>query len=76
VPVGEWRGDDEDPQGEINVQLVLVDGTTLWPVQRVMERFANGPEDGVAGYGAALGLDVGPAPASSAEPKKRRSFGR
>jgi hypothetical protein len=71
---GTWQVDDEDPQGEINVQLVLADGGTVWPVQRVLKRFSNGPEDGVAAYGVALGLDVGPAPATPDPRSKRRFF--
>jgi len=59
---GEWIGDDKDPQAEINVQLHLPDGTTCWPVQRIMKRFKNGPLDGIAGYGAGAGLNVGSPP--------------
>lgn len=70
---GTWHANDEDPQGEVNVELVLVDGTKIWPVQRVMKRYKNGPEDGIAAYGAALGLDVGQPPQPR---KKRRFFGR
>jgi hypothetical protein len=70
---GTWQSNDEDPQGEINVEVVLADGTMLWPVQRVMKRYKNGPEDGIAAYGAALGLNVGQRPEP---PKKRRLFGR
>jgi hypothetical protein len=59
---GEWRADEDDPQGEINIEFHVLDGGTVWPVQRVMKRLANGSEDGIAAYGAALGLDVGPPP--------------
>jgi hypothetical protein len=51
---GAWVGDDNDPQAEINLALKLPDGTLLWPVQRVMKRFKNGREDGLAAYAAAL----------------------
>lgn len=67
---GEWHGDDSDPQAEINVELVVAD-STCWPVQRVMKRFKNGAEDGIAAYGAGLGLDVGrksEKPASTSRP--------
>jgi hypothetical protein len=70
---GTWHVNDQDPRAELNVELVLADGTKIWPVQRVMKRYKYGPEDGIAAYGAALGLDVGPAPQP---PKKRRRFGR
>jgi hypothetical protein len=57
-----WHTDDQDPHGEVNVQLVLPGGAIIWPVQRVMKRFRNGAEDGLAAYAAALGVAVGPAP--------------
>ena len=70
---GTWHGNDDDPDGEINVEVVLADGTRMWPVRRVMKRYKNGPEDGVAAYAAALGLDVGQPPHPAA---RRRLFGR
>ncbi|KGN37726.1 hypothetical protein N803_11760 [Knoellia subterranea KCTC 19937] len=69
---GEWRWDDEDPEAEVNVELVLPDGAVIWPVQRVMKSFKNGPDEGIAAFGVALGLEVGPPPA----PRRRRFFGR
>jgi hypothetical protein len=48
---GEWQGDDADPRAEINVAVRLKSGTIFWPVQRVMKRFKNGPEDGIYVYG-------------------------
>lgn len=59
---GEWQTDDSDPRGEINVALKLPDGSLIWPVQRVMKRLRNGPEDGIAAYGALLGVAVGKRP--------------
>ena len=50
---GDWKGNDKDPQAEITIALQLKNGTTLWPVQRVMKRFKNGSEDGVYVYGIA-----------------------
>jgi len=44
---GEWQTDDSDPQGETNIALKLPDGSLIWPVQRVMKRLKNGPEDGM-----------------------------
>jgi hypothetical protein len=49
---GEWHGDDNDAQAEINVAVRLKNGTILWPVQRVMKRFKNGAKDGIWIYGA------------------------
>lgn len=48
---GQWQGDDNDPQAEINIALRLGTGATLWPVQRVMKRFKNGAQDGIWIYG-------------------------
>lgn len=71
----EWVGDDADPEVEINVELHLPEGSRCWPAERVMKRFKNGPEDGIAAWGMGMGLQVGPWP----EPRKgffRRLFGR
>jgi len=51
---GEWHGDDSDPRAEINIELHLPGGATIWPVQRVMNLFRNGPEDSVWVYGIVL----------------------
>jgi len=51
---GDWQGDDSDPNAEINIAIKLKDGSLIWPVQRVMKRFKNGPEDGIYAYGFAL----------------------
>ncbi|MDI1451766.1 hypothetical protein [Polyangium sp. 6x1] len=55
---GQWRGDDTDPRAEINIEVLLPDGTRFWPVQRVMKRLKSGLADGIEVYGAAMGLDV------------------
>ncbi len=55
---GEWLGDDSDPETEIAVELVLSDGARCWPIQRVMKRFKNGSQDGIAAWGSGLGLQV------------------
>jgi len=59
---GKWVGDDSDPEAEINVALSLKDGGVVWPVQRVMKRLANGPEDSVVAYAIGLGVNVGDRP--------------
>lgn len=69
---GEWIGDDEDPQGEITIELQLGDGTRCWPVERAMKRFKNGAEDGIAAWGAGIGLHVGTSP----ERARKGFFGR
>jgi len=73
---GEWFGDDENPEGEIAVELRLSDGSLCWPVQRTMKRFKNGPEDGIATWGSALGLQVGPRPDRPREGLLKRLFSR
>ncbi|GAA0499404.1 hypothetical protein Ade02nite_83010 [Paractinoplanes deccanensis] len=70
---GAWIGDDTDPEAEINVMVKMANGTVIWPVQRVMKRYRNGPEDSLVAYGLALGLDVGSAPPP---PRRRRWLGR
>jgi len=52
---GEWKADDGDPEGEINIQVVLPNGTVIRPVQRVMKRYRNGAEDGIYVYGQLAG---------------------
>ena len=72
---GEWVGDDSDPEAEIRVELHLPDGTRCWPVQRVMKRFKNGPEDGIAAWGGGAALQVGPRPELPPRGFFRRLFG-
>jgi hypothetical protein len=65
---GAWHSDDSDPEAETNVAVDLANGARIWPVQRVMKRFRNGPEDNVAHHAVALGVDIGRRPA----PRLRR----
>ena len=51
---GEWEGNDADPNAEINVALKLPNGSLIWPVQRAMKRFKNGPEDGIYAYAVVI----------------------
>ena len=67
---GAWHGDDNDPQAEINVAVHLADGKRIWPVQRVMKRFKNGPEDNIAHYAIFRGVDIG----SRTELRMRRPY--
>jgi hypothetical protein len=57
---GEWVGSDDDPQAEINITMRQSGGALLWPVQRVMKRLLNGPEDNIYHYGLVV-LDRRPA---------------
>ena len=47
---GCWSADDKDPYGEINIEVILSDGTKLWPVQRAMKRFKTGQEESISAY--------------------------
>ena len=59
VPGTVWRTNDEDPEGEVNAEIVLPDGTVLWPMQRVIKRFKNGAEDGIYAYGVVAIEEMG-----------------
>jgi len=72
---GVWVTDDADPEGEINIELQLPDGTRCWPIQRAMKRFKNGAEDGIAGWGSGLGLVIGPQPERPRKGLWKRLFG-
>jgi len=54
-----WRTNDNDPEGEVNAEIVLPDGIVLWPMQRVIKRFKNGGEDGVYAYGVVAIREMG-----------------
>ncbi|MYY83970.1 hypothetical protein GT044_22350 [Streptomyces sp. SID335] len=71
---GDWEVDDADPGSELEVRLRLADGSVIWPVQRVIKRFRNGPEDSVVAYAVFLGLDVPTHVDPCAEPKRRRGL--
>ena len=46
--------DDSDANGEINIAIKFPDNTVIWPVQRVIKRIQNGPEDSIYIYGHEL----------------------
>ncbi len=73
---GEWHGDDTDPLAEVNVELNLTSGAKCWPVQRVMKRFKNGSQDGIASYGTGMGLHVGVRPERSQSPSSKKPWWR
>jgi hypothetical protein len=54
VPGSEWITDDNDPQGEVTATLQLPDGMHLFPMQRMIKRFQDGPEDAIYPYGYTL----------------------
>jgi hypothetical protein len=49
-----WQGDDSDPDAEINVAVRFKRGQIIWPIQKVLKRYQNGPQDSIYGYGIAL----------------------
>ena len=51
VPGAVWITDDKDPEGEITASVKLPDGTVMFPMQRIINRFRNGSEDAVYVYG-------------------------
>ena len=59
VPGAVWITNDADPEGELNVEVLLPDGTACWPVQRMMKRFKNGDIDSIYPYGAVVIKEIG-----------------
>ena len=41
-------------KGEINLAIQLKSGTIFWPMQRIMKRIKNGPEEGIYVYGITM----------------------
>lgn len=61
-----WQTDDNDPEGEVNAEIHLSDGTICWPMQRAFKRFTNGQQDGIYIYGQSIIQH--PVPSASAKP--------
>jgi hypothetical protein len=51
---GAWQGVDADPNVTVDVALKLPGGSIIWPMQRVMKRFANGREDSLYDYARSI----------------------
>jgi hypothetical protein len=51
VPGAKWVTDDSDPAGELSAEIKLPDGASIFPIQRVVNRFNEGPEDSIYPYG-------------------------
>jgi hypothetical protein len=58
LPGSIWITDDKDPEGEITAQVKLPNGSIIWPMQRVINRFKNGSEDSIFPYGAVLVSEI------------------
>lgn len=56
---GEWRPDDNDPQGEITASIRLNDGTTVLPMQMVAKRY-HGSKYSIYDYVRAFSPDKPP----------------
>jgi hypothetical protein len=51
---GQWKTDDDDPQGEVNIAVVFPGGGTAWPTIRVMKRVAIGAEYDIYKYAVSI----------------------
>jgi hypothetical protein len=51
---GVWETDDADPQGEVNIAVRLDSGVTVWPVQRLMKLYAEGPDNALYPFAVSL----------------------
>ncbi|HVN51223.1 MAG TPA: hypothetical protein VMT43_07315 [Acidimicrobiales bacterium] len=49
-----WEGLDDDKAASTDTELVLVDGSIVWPFQRAWKRLMNGSEDSMAAWGAQM----------------------
>ncbi|MCP3920784.1 MAG: hypothetical protein GY711_35095 [bacterium] len=58
---GRWQP-PRDEQDELGIESRQQDGALVWPIERVVKRFKNGPEDSLVAYCATAGLDVGAEP--------------
>jgi hypothetical protein len=54
----------------------LSSGSVIRPVQRVIKRFQNGPEDSLVVYAVSLGLDVQPHSQPPGDAKRRKGLFR
>jgi hypothetical protein len=45
-----WDIDEADEERGVNAAIVLPNGVTLWPVQKVVKRYFNGEDDSIYPY--------------------------
>lgn len=50
VPESKWITDDSLEEGTLYVSVILPDGAEIFPVEKVIKRFKNGPEDAIYPY--------------------------
>jgi hypothetical protein len=70
---GEWDAHGLGDGDEEHLAIDLPAGSRIWPIQRVMKRFATGPEESLRAYGALAGL---PAQTRGAQPRTARVISR
>lgn len=51
VPGAVWITDDTADDGEMTASIKFPNGEECWPIQRVMKRFSEGPDDSIYPYG-------------------------
>jgi hypothetical protein len=49
-----WAGLDEDKAASTDTELVLVDGSLVFPLQRIWKRLMNGEEESMTRWGAEM----------------------
>ena len=63
-----WTGPDDDKAASTDTELVLVDGSRVFPLQRIWKRLMHGDEEAMAAWGAemvtAVSWDEPPGPAA------------
>ncbi|PIP56426.1 hypothetical protein COX05_03130 [candidate division WWE3 bacterium CG22_combo_CG10-13_8_21_14_all_39_12] len=53
-PGTQWVTDDKNPGNDMNSSIEFESGTLVWPMQKVIKRFENGPEDSIYFYGSQI----------------------
>jgi hypothetical protein len=46
----EWVTDENNAEGEVTAAVIFPDGSQIWPMQKVVKRFQNGPVDNLYEY--------------------------
>ena len=52
---GKWITNDNDEYGEVNIAVEFPNGAIIWPVQRVIKRCNEGPENDIYNYAVLSG---------------------
>ena len=54
-----WSGADDDKAASTDTELVLADGSLVFPLQRVWKRLMHGGDEAMADWGAEMAAAVG-----------------